>query len=605
MNYSILDFLTLLGSVALFLYGMKLMSEGLQKVAGDRLRNILAVMTNNRFMGTLIGIFVTALVQSSSATTVMVVSFVNAGLLTLAQSMAVIMGANVGTTVTAWVIALFGFKVNISLFVLPIVAISLPFFTSGSVKRNSWGEFLLGFAFLFLGLDYLKGAVPDLKSSPEIFAVLTEYTSMGYASILIFMGIGAVLTMIVQASSATLAIALIMCSKGWITFDIAAAMILGGNIGTCITPILASVSGNLSAKRAAMGHFLFNFLGTIWVMVIYYPFTKFIIWLSAEYGPGSPVALFDFVSTADPQIVNQLNDNTLDMSNVKNSNLKLEFENMQFAVSYALSMFHTVFNVVNLLVMIWLTNAYVYLVTKLLKAKSNEDEEFSLRYISSGVIDSSEMGLLQVSLETKLFGQKTYKMFNYTRDMFKEKENSENFRNLMDKVDKYEKLSDEIEIEIGNYLNHLNNSSLSLRGERSVRSLYKIVDEMESIGDSCFNLAKHLMRKNEFATNFTTEITANIEKMLDKTDQALAHMVLVLSKNGFTETDLNNAYNKEDEINNFRNQLRNNNIEDVNKEIYSYTTGIIYMDVISECERIGDYVINVLEAVKEKRSAEH
>ena len=239
--------------------------------------------------------------------------------------MAVIMGANVGTTVTAWVIALFGFKVNISLFVLPIVAISLPFFTSGSVKRNSWGKFLLGFAFLFLGLDYLKGAVPDLKSSPEIFAVLTEYTSMGYASILIFMGIGAVLTMIVQASSATLAIALIMCSKGWITFDIAAAMILGGNIGTCITPILASVSGNLSAKRAAMGHFLFNFLGTIWVMVIYYPFTKFIIWLSAEYGPGSPVALFDFVSTADPQIVNQLNDNTLDMSNVKNSNLKLEF----------------------------------------------------------------------------------------------------------------------------------------------------------------------------------------------------------------------------------------------------------------------------------------
>ena len=602
MDYSILDFLTMLGAVALFLYGMKLMSEGLQKVAGDKLRNILAVMTNNRFLGTLTGIFVTALVQSSSATTVMVVSFVNAGLLTLAQSMAVIMGANVGTTVTAWVIALFGFKVNISLFVLPIVAVSLPFFISASSKRNSWVEFLLGFAFLFLGLDYLKDSVPDLKASPEIFAVLTEYTSMGYFSILIFMAIGAVLTMIVQASSATLAIALIMCSKGWITFDIAAAMILGGNIGTCITPILASISGNLSAKRAAMGHFLFNFLGTVWVMALYYPFIKLIVWMSAEYGPGSPNALYEFVETTDPVIVNQLNDNTLDLSVVKNSAMKLEFENMQFAVSYSLSLFHTVFNVINLFVMIWMTNIYVYIVTKLLKAKPNEDEEFSLRYISSGVIDSSEMGLVQVSMETKLFGKKTYKMFNYTKNMFKEKENSENFRVLLEKVEKYENITDKTEIEIGNYLNHINNTSLSLRGEKTVRSLYKIVDEIESIGDSCYNLAKNLVRKNEFCTIFTSDINNNIEMMLGKTDDAIAHMVAVLSNNVISDTDMNNAYNKEDEINNFRNQLKHKNIEDVNKEKYSYITGIIYMDIVSECEKIGDYVINVMEAIKEKRT---
>ena len=532
----------------------------------------------------------------------MVVSFVNAGLLTLAQSMAVIMGANVGTTVTAWVIALFGFKVNISLFVLPIVAVSLPFFISASSKRNSWGEFLLGFAFLFLGLDYLKDSVPDLKASPEIFAVLTEYTSMGYFSILIFMAIGAVLTMIVQASSATLAIALIMCSKGWITFDIAAAMILGGNIGTCITPILASISGNLSAKRAAMGHFLFNFLGTVWVMALYYPFIKLIVWMSAEYGPGSPNALYEFVETTDPVIVNQLNDNTLDLSVVKNSAMKLEFENMQFAVSYSLSLFHTVFNVINLFVMIWMTNIYVYIVTKLLKAKPNEDEEFSLRYISSGVIDSSEMGLVQVSMETKLFGKKTYKMFNYTKNMFKEKENSENFRVLLEKVEKYENITDKTEIEIGNYLNHINNTSLSLRGEKTVRSLYKIVDEIESIGDSCYNLAKNLVRKNEFCTIFTSDINNNIEMMLGKTDDAIAHMVAVLSKNVISDTDMNNAYNKEDEINNFRNQLKHNNIEDVNKEKYSYITGIIYMDIVSECEKIGDYVINVMEAIKEKRT---
>ena len=603
MNYSLLDFLTLLGSVALFLYGMKLMSEGLQKVAGDRLRNILAVMTNNRFMGTLTGIFVTALVQSSSATTVMVVSFVNAGLLTLAQSMAVIMGANVGTTVTAWVIALFGFKVNISLFVLPIIAVSLPFFSSNHNKRNSWGEFLLGFAFLFLGLDNLKDSVPDLKSSPEIFAVLTEYASMGYLSILIFMSIGALLTMVVQASSATLAIALIMCSKGWITFDIAAAMILGGNIGTCITPILASISGNLSAKRAAMGHFLFNFLGTVWVIALYFPFIRFIVWISSEYGPGSPEALYQFVETTDPAIVNQLNDNTLDLTQSANVLYKTQFENMQFSVSYALSMFHTVFNIINLLVMIWLTNFYVYLVTKLLKAKPNE--EFSLRYISSNVIDSSEMGILQASMETRLFGQKTYKMFNYTKDLFKEKETSESFRTLFEKVEKYEDITDKTEIEIGNYLNHINNTSLSLTGEKNVRSLYKIVDEIESIGDSCYNIAKILIRKNELCTNFTPTISSNIDAMLNKTDQAVAHMITVLSKNNISKLDMNNAYNKEDEINNFRNQLKNNNIEDVNKEVYNYITGIIYMDIVSECEKIGDYVINVLEALKEKRGIEH
>ena len=377
MDYSIYDFLTLIGSVGLFLYGMKLMSEGLQKVAGDKLRNILAVMTNNRVMGTLTGIFVTALVQSSSATTVVVVSFVNAGLLSLAQSMAVIMGANVGTTVTAWVIALFGFKVNIALFVLPLIGFSLPFFmASGRGKSRSWGEFLIGFAFLFMGLEYLKNSVPDLKAHPELFAILTDYTQMGFLSIIIFMAIGALLTMIVQASSATLAIALIMCSKGWISFEIAAAIILGGNIGTCVTPIIASISGNISAKRAAMGHFLFNFLGTVWTMVLYYPFIRLIIWMSSEFGPGNPNALMNFVDTTDPVLVNQLNDNTLDLSVKDNVALKQSFEQMQFTVSYSLSLFHTVFNIINLLVMIWFTNGYVYLVTKLIPQKDNEEEEF-------------------------------------------------------------------------------------------------------------------------------------------------------------------------------------------------------------------------------------
>lgn len=601
MDYSILDFLTLIGAVGMFLYGMKLMSEGLQKVAGDRLRNILAVMTNNRFSGTLTGIFVTALVQSSSATTVMVVSFVNAGLLSLGQSMAVIMGANVGTTVTAWVIALFGFKVNVSLFVLPMIGIALPFFLSQKSRRNSMGEFLLGFAFLFMGLEYLKNSVPDLKANPEIFAVLTEYTQMGYFSILIFMAIGALLTMVVQASSATLAIALIMCSKGWISFEIAAAMILGGNIGTCITPIIASISGNVSAKRAAMGHFLFNFLGTVWVMVLYYPFIRLIVWLSTNYGPGSPEALINFVDTTDPALVNQLNEGTLSLSEPDNKALQASFAHMQFSVSYALSLFHTIFNVINLLIMIWFTNGYVYLVTKLVKGKPNEEEEFQLRYINSGVIDSSEMSLLQVKNETQVFSQRTIRMFNLTREMFGEKENSETYLKLNERIEKYEKVSDRMELEIANYLNHLSSSNISSEGENKIRAMFKVVDEIESIGDSCYHLARTMNRKAEMCANFTPEIQQNVMQMFKLTSEALEHMNYVIHKNDMPESDLNKAYNKEDEINNFRNQLRNNNLDDINKDSYGYLSGIFYMDLVSECEKIGDYVINVLEALKEKR----
>lgn len=602
MDYSILDFLTLIGAVGMFLYGMKLMSEGLQKVAGDRLRNILAVMTNNRFSGMLTGIFVTALVQSSSATTVMVVSFVNAGLLSLAQSMAVIMGANVGTTVTAWVIALFGFKVNVSVFVLPLIGFALPFFLSQKSKKNSMGEFLLGFAFLFMGLEYLKNAVPDLKANPEIFAVLTEYTQMEYLSILIFMLIGAVLTMVVQASSATLAIALIMCSKGWISFDIAAALILGGNIGTCITPIIASISGNVSAKRAAMGHFLFNFLGTIWVMVLYYPFIKLIVWLSTEYGPGSPNALLEFVNTTDPALVNQLNDGTLSLADPANRAIQENFAHMQFSVSYALSLFHTIFNVINLVIMIWFTNGYVYLVTRLVKGKANEEEEFQLRYINTGMIEASEMGLIQVKKETQVFSERTIKMFNITREMFAEKEGSDAYQKLHKRIEKYEEISDRIELEIANYLNHLSAANISSEGEYKIRAMFKVVDELESINDRCYNLGRMMTRKTEAGATFTPEIEQNIQQMFKLISEALAHMNNVIHKNDMPDSDLNKAYNKEDEINNFRNQLRNNNIDDINKDAYGYLTGIFYMDMISECEKIGDYIINVLEALKEKRA---
>ena len=300
MNYSFLDFLCLIGSVGLFLYGMKVMSEGLQKAAGDRLRNILSAMTRNRFTGTITGFAITALIQSSSASTVMVVSFVNAGLMTLAQSMAVIFGANVGTTFTAWVIALFGFKVNISAFVLPLIGLAVPLLFSKKGRTKSIGEFLVGFSFLFMGLDMISLYVPDLQSNPEMFAFLKEYATMGISSILIFLAVGIVLTMVIQSSAATFAITLIMCTKGWITFDLACALVLGSNIGTTITPILASMSGNVAAKRTAMGHLLFNLLGTVWCICIFIPFCDFNAWLTDTIGAGNPNALYNFVNGLEP-----------------------------------------------------------------------------------------------------------------------------------------------------------------------------------------------------------------------------------------------------------------------------------------------------------------
>ena len=347
MDYNFLNFLCLLGAVGLFLYGMKVMSEGLQKAAGDRLRGILSAMTKNRFTGTLTGCAITALIQSSSASTVMVVSFVNAGLMTLAQSMAVIMGANVGTTFTAWIISLFGFKMDIAAATLPLIALAVVLLFSNRSKAKSIGEFLIGFSFLFMGLDLISANVPDLQSNPEMFAVLKDYASMGFMSILIFALVGLVLTMIIQSSAATFAITLIMCSKGWITFDLACALVLGSNIGTTVTPILASMSGNVAAKRTAMGHLLFNLLGTFWCLIIFMPFADFNAWLTEAIGQGDPTQLYRYVTNLEatsPEIYNHLFDHSLpDGTDVLTSIAK-----MQMSVSFGLSIFHTTFNLVNL-----------------------------------------------------------------------------------------------------------------------------------------------------------------------------------------------------------------------------------------------------------------
>ena len=339
MDYSFFDFLTLVGALGMFLYGMKVMSEGLQKVAGDKLRGILSVMTTNRFTGVLTGILITALIQSSSATTVMVVSFVNAGLLTLTQSISVIMGANVGTTVTAWIISLFGFKVDISVFSLPIIALCIPLIFSGKSKRKSWGEFLMGFAFLFMGLSYLKSSVPDLQSNPQILSFLQDYTSLGYPSLFIFLLLGTILTIIVQSSSATVAITLIMCTQGWIPFEMAAAMVLGENIGTTITANIAAISANVSARRAAVAHLMFNVFGVCWVMILFYPFTSMVSWIVTNYGPGDPNEMTQFLSTLDPKTISLIT-SSAQITDPHLLALQKQLMTLQVSVSYGLSLYH-------------------------------------------------------------------------------------------------------------------------------------------------------------------------------------------------------------------------------------------------------------------------
>ena len=600
MNYSFLDFLCLIGSVGLFLYGMKVMSEGLQKAAGDRLRNILSAMTRNRFTGTITGFAITALIQSSSASTVMVVSFVNAGLMTLAQSMAVIFGANVGTTFTAWVIALFGFKVNISAFVLPLIGLAVPLLFSKKGRTKSIGEFLVGFSFLFMGLDMISLYVPDLQSNPEMFAFLKEYASMGISSILIFLAVGIVLTMVIQSSAATCAITLIMCTKGLITFDLACALVLGSNIGTTITPILASMSGNVAAKRTAMGHLLFNLLGTVWCICIFIPFCDFNAWLTDTIGAGNPNALYNFVNgleQSDPELYNHLFDNSLPAGH----EVMAKIATMQLSVSFGLSIFHTVFNLVNLSIMIWLTNFYVKTVERLIPAKHKEDEEFALKYISGGLLSSAELNIAQAEKEMAVYAERVGRMLDMAQTLVHTKERSEEFDKLYSRLDKYEDISDRMEIEIANFLNLTAEGRLSNQSKLHVAAMLNIVSEIESIADACLGVGKILLRKQQSHAEFNKEIYENIDTMFAYVHEAMTMMIALLKNvENTTDHQLNTSYNKEREINNVRNTLRSANVDNINEKHYEYQAGIYYMDIISDLERTGDYIINVVDTIKEQ-----
>lgn len=561
MNYSFFDFLRLLGSLALFLYGMKMMSEALQKVAGSRLKNILGIMTSNRFLGLITGFLITTVIQSSSATTVLVVSFVNAGLISLTESIGVIMGANIGTTVTGWIISILGFSADISALALPAIGIALPLIFS---KRNTWhncGELIVGIALLFMGLDFLKASVPNINDSPEILEFLRDYTSNGYASLFLFLFIGTVLTIVIQSSSATMALTFVMCSQGWIPFEMAAAMVMGENIGTTVTANIAAAVGNISARRAAMVHMVFNLLGIVWLLLLFYPFTDLVDSIVIGMAGASP---------------------------------RVDVEQ----VPLALAVFHSVFNLTNAFVFIWFTKLIERIVMRVLPSKPDTEEEFHLRFITTGMLTTSELSQIQAKKELSLFAEHTHKMFGMVRQMLTDEMSSSDFEKLFEKIKKQEDLSDNVEVEIANYLTKVNQGKLSDEGRRRNKAMLKIVGEIESVGDANFSIARLINRVRTQNLIMPPMVKEKLLLMFDLVDKALAVMDKNLSSDDF-KCDLESAQVCESDINTFRNQEKAQNFENVKNEEYPYELGVYFTDMLQECEELGDYVINVSEALAE------
>lgn len=551
---------SLLGSLGLFLYGMKIMSEGLEKFAGDRLRNILAAMTKNRVMGVLTGISVTALIQSSSATTVMVISFVNAGLMTLTQAIGVIMGANVGTTVTAWIISAIGFKVNIAAFALPLLAIGIPLVFSGNSQRKSIGEFVFGFSFLFMGLSFLQESAENLQVGNAVALMLAKVADGGFFTIILFVIVGALVTMLVQASAATMAITLMLFDMNIPGFGLeqAAALAMGQNIGTTITAFIASLTGNTQARRAALAHMFFNVFGVIIVLFIFYPFCDAITWFVSNV-LGTP-------------------DNDM----------------------FKLSAFHTAFNVFNTLILIWFVKQIEQFVCKVLPQKE-EKEEPRLRFITGGLLSTAELSIIQARNEIGVMAERCYRMTDMVRKALSAKKDNE-FENLYNRIEHYEQITDNMETEIADYLRKVSEGRLSAYTKMHIAQMLREVDELESVGDSMYHLARTLSRKRQHEPSpFTDEQKAHMEEMLNLTDKALGNMHSILLDNTSEPVDLKNAYGMESQLNDFRSKCRDENLEAVNTGVYNYRLGTFYNDFIGECERIGDYVINVVQAENEAR----
>ncbi len=559
---NLLQVFTLIGALGMFLYGMTLMSEGLQKTAGDKLRSFLAQMTSNKFKRVITGLGVTALVQSSSATTIMVVSFVNAGLLTLGNAIGVIMGANIGTTLTAWVTAL-GFSVDISIFSVPLMALGFILHTSKKQKNKSIGEFVVGFAIMFLGLSFMKSSAGALLSNKDAMLVFfSHFTGFGFWSQMIFLLAGTVLTIVLQASSATMAITMLLTTSGLIDFQLACAMVLGENIGTTITANMAAAVGNTSAKRAARAHTVFNVFGVIWVLIVFRPFLNLVGIIMEYLGFSNPL--------------------TVDLTSPDASESLL----------YGISMLHTLFNITNTLILIWFTPMIEKIVVWMVKAPKG-DEVFRLKYISGGPLSTAELSLDAAQQEVIHFAEICRNGFSYLRQAVNE-QNPDKFEALNEKLVKYEEITDRIEFEIATYVNEVSKNEISEEATQKIKSIYKIVKEMESLGDSGEAVGRILKRKNVHGKAFDKSLLDRLNKMMDLVQKGYDVMVANLKSPELT--DISNAVNAEYNIDECRRHLREEHIVNIESNSYNYLTGVYYIDVLNELEKIGDFLINISEA---------
>ena len=569
----ILQIFTLLGALGMFLYGMNLMSSGLQKASGNKLRSFLSAMTSNPFKGVMTGLGITSIIQSSSATTVMVVSFVNAGLLTLAQAIGVIMGANIGTTVTAWLVSWLGFKADISILAIPLMALGFLFSNSKKNQRQNIGELIVGFCLLFLGLSFMKESVPDLNQTPEVLDFVKTWSSYGFGSVLIFLLFGTVLTLVLQSSSATMAITLIMLSMGWIPFHMACAMVLGENIGTTITANIAAAVGNTQAKRAAMSHTIFNVFGVIWALILFKPFLALVGKIIELFGLPNPAA--DGFAVSNPASAEGT------------------------AALYGLSMLHTLFNTINTLILVWFVKYIEKAVIWIIKApKDQENEIFRLKYISAGPLATPELATEQAFNEIIHFAQVSKKGLDYTKQAIAESDAAA-FEQLRLKLVKYEEISDRIDYEIAAFLNAVSTEDISESTSIKIKAMYKIIGELESLGDSGEAISRILSRKNIHNKNFDTESIQKLVDLANTIDSAYEAMLYNLeAAHKGTLTEITNAYNAENRINSLRNNLRDAEIEALENGGKNYQTSVYYIDIMNELERMGDYIINISQALE-------
>lgn len=570
---SLLQVFTLLGALGMFLYGMNLMSSGLQKAAGDRLRGFLSAMTSNPFKRVMTGLGITAIIQSSSATTVMVVSFVNAGLLTLVQAIGVIMGANIGTTVTAWLVAWLGFKADISILAIPLMLFGFIFSNSKKNQHKNIGELIVGFSLLFLGLSFMKESVPDLSETPQVLEFVKDWSSYGFTSVLIFLVFGTVLTLVLQSSSATMAITLIMLSMGYIPFSMACAMVLGENIGTTITANIAASVGNTSAKRAAMSHTIFNVFGVIWALIFFQPFLGLVGIIIESFGlPNPSKEGFAVASPTSPEST---------------------------AALYGLSMLHTLFNTINTAILIGCTGLIEKAVIKIIKAPANQEKDvFRLKYIEAGPLATPELATEQASNEIIHFAEISKRGLAYAREAINET-NADKFEELRGKLVKYEEISDRIEYEIAQFLNAVSSDEVSEKTSKEIKAMYKVIGELESLGDSGETISRILSRRNIHKKEFDADSIKKLNQMTDLVEKAYDVMIenLNLAFSGKLG-DIANAYAAEDHINTLRNNLRDAAIEDIDSNNKTYQSSVYFMDIISELERMGDFMINISQSLQ-------